>query len=50
MQLLLTVFLVDSTEKHAAGFKPHHGSGREVRDRNERLADELFGLIISVNA
>ena len=50
VQPFFTVLLVEGGEEHAAGFKPHHGSGWEVCDRNKRLANELFRLIISVNA
>ena len=50
VQPFFAVLLVNSTQQHAAGFETHHRSGREVRDRNKRLADELFGLIIRVNA
>ena len=50
VQSFFAVLLVDSGEEHAAGFEAHHRSGREVRDRNERLADELFRLVEGVDA
>lgn len=50
VQPFFAVLLVDSGEQHTAGFETHHRSGREIRDRNERLADELFRLIVGVNA
>ena len=50
VQSFLAVLLVDGGKQHTTGFKTHHRSGRQVRDRNERLADELFGLIVGVNA
>ena len=50
VQPFFAVLLVDSGKQHTAGFETHHRSGREVGDRNKRLSNELFGLIISVNA
>ena len=50
VQSFLAVLLVNSGEQHTAGFETHHCSGREVGDRNKRLAYELFRLIIGVNA
>ena len=50
VQPFFAVLLVDSGKQHTAGFETHHRSGREVRDRNKRLADELFRLVIGVNA
>ena len=50
VQPFFAVFLVEGGEEHAAGFETHHRSGRQVRVCNERLADELFRLVIGVNA
>ena len=50
MQLFLALFRVDGGKQHAAGLETHHLSGRQVHNRNERLADELLGLIELVDA
>ena len=50
VQLFLALFRVDGGKQHAAGLETHHLSGRQVHNRNERLADELLGLIELVDA
>ena len=50
VQPFLAVLLVDSGEQHTAGFETHHGTRRQIGDRHAGLADELFRLIIGVNA
>ena len=47
---LLTLLGVDSREQHAAALKPHHLARGQVDDGDERLADELFGLVPLVDA
>ena len=49
MELFLLTFLVDGAEEHTAGFDAHHGPGRQIRDSDAGLADELFRLIKCVN-
>ena len=50
VQPFFAVLLVEGGEEHAAGFHAHHGPGRQVRDGNTGLADELLRLVESVNA
>ena len=50
MKLLLPVALVDRREQHAAGLNAHHGARRQVRDRNQGLSDQLFRLVVGVDA
>ena len=50
MKLFLPVALIDRREQHAAGLNAHHGARRQVRDCNQRLSDQLFRLIVSVDA
>ena len=50
MELFLLPFLVDGAEERAAGFDAHHGSGRQIRDGDAGLADQLFRLIIGVDS
>ena len=47
---LLTLLGVDSREQHAAALKSHHLARGQVDDGDERLADELFGLVPLVDA
>ena len=46
MELFLLPFLVDGAEEHTAGFDAHHGPGRQVRDGDAGLADELFRFVV----
>ena len=50
MQLFLAVHHAHGGEQHAAGLEPHHLARRQVDDRGDRLADELFRLIVHGNA
>ena len=50
MQLLLAFLGVDGRKEHTARFDAHHGSGRQIGDGNESLADQLFRLIVSMDA
>ena len=50
VQPFLAVFLVDSGKQHTAGFETHHGTRRQIGDCHAGFADELFRLIIGVNA
>ena len=36
-------------KQHTAGLDTHHLARRKVDDRNERLADELFGLVVRMD-
>ena len=49
MELLLLAFLMNGGEQHAAGLDAHHRSGRQIRDGDAGLSDQLFRLIICVN-
>ena len=50
MKFFLPVALIDRREQHAAGLDAHHGARRQVRNRNQGLSDQLFRLVVSVNA
>ena len=50
MEPLVTVLLVDSRDQHTLGINAHHLSGRQVHDGDGRLADQLFRLIIFMDA
>ena len=49
VELFFAFFCVGSGEEHTVTLNTHHDSRREVGDRNQGLADELFRLVISVN-
>ena len=49
MEFLLLAFLMNGADQHTAGFDAHHGSGRQIRDGDAGLTDQLFRLIICVN-
>ena len=38
--------MVDGGDEHAAGVQAHHLAGGQVDDGNQRLADQLLGLIV----
>ena len=50
MQRFLAVSLVHRGQEHAAGVDSHHRSRREIRDGDQSLSDQLFRLVIGVNA
>ena len=50
IKLFLLVALAEGSEQHAARLVPHHETPLEVRDYNPRLSDQLFRLVVSVNA
>ena len=50
MELLLLSFLVDGAEEHTAGLNAHHGPGRQIRNGDAGLADQVFRLIIGVDS
>ena len=50
MKLFLLPFLMDGAEKHTAGFDAHHGAGRQIRDGDTGLADQIFQLIIGMDS
>ena len=50
VELFFLALLMDGGDEHTAAFNAHHGSGREVDDGDEGLADKLFGLIKRVDA
>ena len=49
VQLFFTVFVVNGGDQHSAGLNAHHGTGRQIGDGKQRLAHQLFRLIISMN-
>ena len=49
VELFFALFCMSSGEEHTVRLNAHHRSRREVCDRDQGLADELFRLIISVN-
>ena len=50
IQALVTVLLMNSGDQHTLGINAHHLSGRQVHDGDGRLADQLFRLIIFMDA
>ena len=49
MEPFLVAFLVDGADQHAAGIDAHHLSGRQVRDGDAGLSDQLLRLVELVN-
>ena len=49
MKFFFLALMVNGTNQHTAGFNSHHGSGRQIRDGDAGLSDQLFRLIICVN-
>ncbi len=50
VQAFFALHLMDRREQHAARVDAHHRARRQVHDGDERLADELFGFVVHVNA
>ena len=50
MKLFHPIALIDRREQHAAGLNAHHGARRQVRDCNQGLSDQLFRLVVGVDA
>ena len=50
MKLFHALLVVNRRDQHAAGVDAHHGSGRQIRDGDARLADQFLRLVILVNA
>ena len=50
MKLFLPVALVDGREQHTAGLNAHHGARRQIRDCNQGLSNQLFRLVVGVDA
>jgi len=46
----LAPFLVERGKQHAVALHAHHGSGRQVRDGDQRLSDELLRLVECVDS
>ena len=42
--------VMNGGEEHTAGLNTHHRSRREIDDSDAGLADELFRLVVSVDA
>ncbi len=49
VETLLTILLVDSADEHAAAGNAHHLARRQVGDGEQGLANQVLGLVISVN-
>ena len=49
IQLLLAILFAHSRQQHTAGINSHHGSRRKIRNRNQRLANQLFRLVEHMN-
>ena len=47
MQLFFTVFVMHGGDEHTAGINAHHRAGRQVRDSDAGLSNQLLRLIIS---
>ena len=50
MELFLAVFVMHGRDQHTAGINAHHGAGRQVRGSDAGLSNQLFRLIILVDA
>ena len=50
MELFLLAFLMNCGDQHAAGIDSHHLSGRQIRDCNAGLANQLFRFVIGMDA
>lgn len=50
MELFFAVFVMHGGDQHTAGINAHHRAGRQVRNGDAGLADELFRFIILVNS
>ena len=50
VKFFFSLFLMDCTEKHSAGFNSHHCSWRQVCNSDQGLAYQFFWLIISVDS
>lgn len=50
VQLLLALFLVDGGDQHTAAGDAHHLPGRQIQNRHGGLSDELFRLIVVMDA
>ena len=50
MELFFSLFLMNGGNQHSAGINAHHGTGRQIGDGKQRLAYQLFRLVIGVNA
>ena len=50
IQALVTVLLMNSGDQHTLGINAHHFSGRQVHDGDGRLSNQLFRLIIFMDA
>ena len=46
MKFFFLALMVNGTDQHTTGFNSHHGSGRQIRDGDAGLSDQLFWLII----
>ena len=46
MKLFHALLVVNRRDQHAAGVDAHHGSGRQIRDGDARLADQFLRLVI----
>ena len=50
VQPLFAIFVMDGRDQHTAGVDAHHRPGRQVCDGQKRLSDQLFGLVIHMDA
>ena len=50
VELFCAFLVVDSADQHTAGIDAHHGSGRQISDRNAGFANQFFRLIILMDA
>ena len=50
MQLFSAFLVVNSRDQHAAGVDAHHGPGWQIRNGDARFADQLFRLVVFVDA
>ena len=50
MKFFFLSFMVNGTDQHTAGFDSHHCSGWQIRDGDAGLTDQLFRLVVSVDA
>ena len=50
MELFFAVFVMHGGDQHTAGVDTHHRAGRQVRNGDAGLSNQLFRLIILVNS
>ena len=50
VELFFLALVMHGGDQHAAGLNAHHGPGRQIGNCQQGFADQLFRLIISMDA